>query len=50
VLEPRWALATMMILLLPVPLVFRFSPLGRVRDVAHLAPPVGAPAPSTLAA
>lgn len=36
---PRWALTITMLLLLPMPLVFRFSPLGRVRTVAELAPP-----------
>jgi MFS family permease len=36
---PRWALAIMMALLLPIPVVFRLSPLGRVRTVADLTAP-----------
>jgi MFS family permease len=48
VVAPRWALATMMVLLLPMPFVFRFSPLGRVRTVAELsdAEPDAAAAPA----
>jgi MFS family permease len=50
VLAPRWALATIMVLLVPMPLVFRFSPLGRVREVSQLAPAESETATSTLAA
>lgn len=37
-LPPRWALLIMMVSVLPVVAVFRFSPLGRVRTVAELHP------------
>lgn len=38
VVAPRWALTIMMVLLLPMPFIFRLSPLGRVRTVDELAP------------
>ncbi len=38
VVAPRWALTIMMVLLLPMPFIFRLSPLGRVRTVTELAP------------
>ncbi len=37
---PRWALAIVMLLQVPMPLVFLLSPLGRVRTVAELPHPV----------
>jgi MFS family permease len=37
-LAPRWALTVMMAMQLPMAVVFRLSPLGRVRTVAELVP------------
>jgi MFS family permease len=50
VFAPRWALATLMLLLVPLPVVFRLSPLGRAREIRELAPAEPGPAASTLAA
>jgi MFS family permease len=38
IVAPRWALAIMMVLLLPMPVIFWRSPVGRVRTIAELAP------------
>ncbi len=47
---PRWALLVMMALLIPIPLAFQLSPLGRVREISELTPAEITPGASTLAA